>query len=82
MDATTLTRRDHAILRAVGHGSATVVLGDLLLDGRCCSDQFAARRLTRAGLIEAAATGRNGSRVPARLTAAGRRVLITPCLVA
>lgn len=74
MDLTPLTGRDRAILRAVGRGSATVVVGELLLDGRCCSDQFAARRLIRAGLIEAATAGRRG---PARLTGTGRHALGT-----
>jgi hypothetical protein len=70
-----LTDRDRAILRAVGRGTAEITLGtgpDLFLDGRCCADQVAAHRLTRAGLIVAAGPGVVGERVGARLTAAGR----------
>ena len=44
---------------------------DLLLDGRCCSDQSAAHRLARAGLIATAGPGAPGGRVAARLTAVG-----------
>ena len=49
-----LTHRDRAILRAVAGGSAQLVISsepDLYLDGRCSSDQLAARRLAHAGLI-------------------------------
>ncbi|MGD9525898.1 hypothetical protein [Pseudonocardia sp.] len=72
MGTETLTRRDRAILRAVAAGGAELLCGsgpDLLIDGRCCCDQLAARRLARAGLI--AAAGPAGERVPARLTPAG-----------
>lgn len=70
-----LTNRDRAILRAVDSGIAELVTGaepDLYLDGRHCSDQFAARRLAQAGLIAAAAPVASGQRVRARLTIAGR----------
>ncbi|MGQ0577267.1 MAG: hypothetical protein ACT4RN_24145 [Pseudonocardia sp.] len=70
-----LSRRDRAILRAVDAGTAELVAGvepDLYLDGRCCSDQFAAHRLARAGLITAAGPSRPGQRVRARLSPAGR----------
>jgi hypothetical protein len=73
-----LSCRDRAILRAVGDGTAELTVSvepDLFLDGRCCSDQIAARRLARRGLI---ATGRptgSGQRVPARLSRAGRDAL-------
>lgn len=70
-----LSGRDRAILRAVGRGTAEVVVGaelDLYLEGRWCSDQFAAHRLAHAGLIAQQAPGVIGQRVPARLTAAGR----------
>lgn len=73
-----LSHRDRAILRAVDGGSAELVLGAvpaLYLDGRCCSDQFAARGLAHAGLIAAAGSGRTGQRVRARLTVAGRACL-------
>lgn len=75
----TLTSRDRAILRAVDGGNAELVAAgsepDLYLDGRHCSDQFAARRLAIAGLI-AAGPGTAGGRVRARLTAAGRAQLV------
>lgn len=73
-----LSARDRAILRAVGSGNAEFVLGvepDLLLDGRCCCDQSAARRLVQAGLIAPAAQGDIDQRVPAQVTAAGARAL-------
>jgi hypothetical protein len=62
-----LSRRDRAILRAVAGGRAELLVGvepDLYLDGRCCADQVAARRLARAGLIAAVTRGgpRSGSR--------------------
>ena len=75
-----LTRRDRAILRAVAGGTAELLGGsqpDLLLDGRCCCDQSAARRLAHAGLIAPARPAAVGQRVPARLTAAGHRELLT-----
>lgn len=70
-----LSGRDRAILRAVAHGSAELVVGvepDLFLDGRWCADQFAAHCLARAGLIAPQGPSTVGRRVPARLTAAGR----------
>ena len=84
-NVTMLSHRDRAILRAVGGGTAELTTDagtDLFLDGRCCCDQLAARRLARSGLIAAVAptgpadaTRRTASRVPARLTAAGIREL-------
>jgi hypothetical protein len=74
-----LTHRDRAILRAVAGGTAELLGGahpDLLVDGLCCSDQMAARRLTRAGLIAGAAAVSCGRRVPARLTPAGHQGLL------
>jgi hypothetical protein len=71
-----LSRRDRAILRAVAGGGAELLVGvepDLYLDGRCCADQVAARRLARAGVIAAATPGRTAQRVAAWLTSAGRR---------
>jgi hypothetical protein len=63
----TLTGRDRAILRAVATGHAELGIGSVLyVDGRFCSDQAAAWRLTSAGLI-AAAKGATGERVPAVL---------------
>lgn len=74
-----LTHRDRAILRAVAAGTAELLGGsqpDLLVDGRCCCDQVAARRLAHAGLIAAVAPAGVGQRVPARLTAAGHQELL------
>lgn len=75
MTGSALSGRDRAILRAVGRGTAEVVVGaelDLYLDGRWCVDQFAAHRLAHAGLIAQQAPAAVGQRVPARLTAAGQ----------
>lgn len=74
-----LTHRDGAILRAVEEGTAELLCGagpDLFVGGRCCTDQAAARRLVRAGLIAAWMPGAVGTRVPARLTPAGRTELV------
>jgi hypothetical protein len=74
-----LTHRDRAILRAVAGGTAQLSVSsepDLFVDGRCCSDQLAARRLAHAGLITAAVPARTGQRVLAELTPAGRRELL------
>jgi hypothetical protein len=73
-----LSFRDRAILRAVAGGSARLLVSsepDLVLDGRCCSDQPAARRLAHAGLIGAVAAADPGQWVPAALTPAGEREL-------
>lgn len=71
----TLTHRDRAILRAVGGGTAELVATDLYVDGRHCCDQFAARRLTDAGLIVAAGRPAADRRVRATLSTAGRAQL-------
>jgi hypothetical protein len=63
----TLSKRDHAVLRAIAAGRCQVsgrCGTTLLIDGLCCADQFAGARLTGAGLI-AAAESAGG---PARLT--------------
>lgn len=73
-----LTGRDRAILAAVAAGGAELMWGaepDLYLDGRCCSDQAAAHRLVRSGLIAPAGVCVVGRRVPAVVTAAGGNVL-------
>lgn len=74
-----LTHRDRAILRAVAGGTAEL-LGDahpdLFVDGLCCADQMAVRRLAHAGLIAGAAPAARGLRVPARLTPAGHQELL------
>ena len=74
-----LTHRDRAILRAVAGGTAELLGGsepDLLVDGRCCCDQMAARRLARAGLITGAGPAVPSRRVPARLTPLGHQELL------
>lgn len=76
--AAALSHRDRAILRAVEVGTAELLAGvdpALFLDGRCCSDQVAARHLAATGLIIAAGDAAVGQRVRARLSPAGRRVL-------
>ena len=73
-----LTGRDRAILRAVAAGNAELAWGaepDLLRDGRYCCDQSAAHRLARTGLIAPVRVCVAGQRVPATVTAAGRREL-------
>jgi hypothetical protein len=73
--STSLSRRDLAVLRAVAAGRCQMSGasgGSLTVDGLCCCDQFAAPRLTGAGLI-AAAGPQPG---PARLTASGRAALL------
>jgi hypothetical protein len=52
--AISLTGRDRAVLRAVADGRCRISAGacpTLTIDGVCCCDQFAANRLTGAGLI-------------------------------
>lgn len=74
-----LSGRDRAILRAVAAGKAELAWGgvpDLFLDGRCCSDQVAAHRLARTGLIAPTAVGTAGTRVPAGITTAGRDLIL------
>jgi hypothetical protein len=74
-----LSHRDRAILRAVAGGGAQLSVSsepDLFVDGRCCSDQIAARRLAHAGLIVATAPARTGQRVPAELSPTGEQELL------
>lgn len=69
-----LSHRDRALLRAVASGHSELVPGPLpvlIIDGRCCCDQLAARRLTEAGLVDPPAAARR----TATLTAAGRALL-------
>ncbi len=49
------SRRDRAILAAVDAGRCVVAGTALLVDGRCCADQFAGARLRTAGWIEVVA---------------------------
>ncbi|HEY2225578.1 hypothetical protein [Actinomycetospora sp.] len=75
--------RDRAVLLAVAAGRATVSSdpgGALLIDGQPCSDQFAGRRLVRAGLMRLVAEppGRPSTTV---LTAAAIALLGLPISV-
>ena len=75
---TDLTCRAVAMLRAVCAGRAELICGcepDLLIDGRCCCDQYTAHHLATSGLIRPAVAGAVGQRVPAELTDAGRVAL-------
>lgn len=68
-----LTHRDRAVLRAVAAGRCVLSAADgaaLLVDGRCCADQFVGPRLSAAGLIAAAAPADI-----AYITPAGRALL-------
>ena len=81
--ATVVSRRDRAILAAVDAGRCVVMGTALLVDGRCCADQFAGARLRSAGWIELVERldATDGVVVPgvalAGLTAQGRD-LLTP----
>ncbi len=70
MNTTTaaLNHRDRAVLRAVAAGRCELSGATLVVDGLCFADQFAAPRLTAAGLI-AAGSGR------ASLTPSGQALL-------
>ena len=66
-----LTRRDHAILRAVAEGRCAVSAmfgAPLTVDGYAVSDQFTVARLRKAGLITIqgprAVLTRNGHELP------------------
>lgn len=75
-----LSGRDRAILSAVSAGRVELSGScepDLFIDGLCCCDQGAARRLVHTGLIAGAEPGGPESRVPAVLTAFGALVLST-----
>jgi hypothetical protein len=50
-----ISTRDRGVLLAVAAGRCTLSTepgGGLLVDGRPCADQFAARRLVRRGLVD------------------------------
>jgi hypothetical protein len=71
--AAPLSRRDHAVLRAVAAGRCAISADAghaLIVDGLCLADQFTGPRLTSAGLIAAAAESGH-----AHLTASGRALL-------
>ncbi|RSM86090.1 hypothetical protein DMH04_15630 [Kibdelosporangium aridum] len=65
----TISNRDRAVLRAVAAGRCEISGVCLRIDGLSCCDQFAAMRLTQAGLI----TGQDHE--PARLTPSGQALL-------
>ncbi|MFD9738777.1 hypothetical protein [Umezawaea sp. NPDC059074] len=70
--------RDLALLRAVAAGRVHITTNrepDLFVDGVACCDQIGAGSLVRAGFLEPSAPAVPGTRVPARLTALGARVL-------
>ncbi|ALG12394.1 hypothetical protein [Kibdelosporangium phytohabitans] len=69
MNATIISHRDRAVLRAVAAGRCEIAGQCLRIDGLICCDQFAAMRLTQAGLITGA------DREPARLTPSGQALL-------
>lgn len=72
------TYRARAILRAVAAGRVEMTCScepDLFVDGLACCDQFTAHTLIHVGLIRQLRPGLVGSRVPARLTAAGHVAL-------
>jgi hypothetical protein len=59
VNASALSHRDRAVLRAVAAGRcvrAGLQGMALLVDGLCCADQFAGPRLAAAGLIAASTT--------------------------
>lgn len=76
--AVTLTRRDRALLTAVGQGRCELVpsgVPDLRVDGLWFCDQPRAHALVGAGLLARASVQRSRTTVPARLTDAGRAAL-------
>ncbi|WIX98172.1 hypothetical protein QRX60_29350 [Amycolatopsis mongoliensis] len=80
MDAGTLNRREHAILRAVAAGRAELLIScapDLLIDGGWC-DHTAVTRLVSEGWIRPARPAVAGERVPARLTEGAAEALGIP----
>ncbi len=80
MPAVTLTRRDRALLIAVGEGRCDLVnsgVPDLRVDGRWFCDQLRAHALVAAGLLARATTGQSRGATPAMLTDAGRTALNT-----
>jgi hypothetical protein len=68
---TTISNRDRAVLRAVAAGRCQIDGVCLSVDGLSCCDQFAAMRLTQAGLIAQAGPEPQ----PARLTPTGLALL-------
>jgi hypothetical protein len=73
-----LSDRAAAMLRAVAAGRAHITVSvepDLYVDGIPCCDQNTAHALAHTGLVAPARPAPPGSRVPARLTEAGRRAL-------
>jgi len=81
-----LSSRHVAMLRAVAAGRAELTCSrvpDLYVDGRCCTDHSASALLVTAGLVAAGPEPRTATgRVPARVTAVGRALLVDPAHVA
>jgi hypothetical protein len=78
MSTVTLSRRDRALLVAIGEGRCEVVpfgVPDLRVDGLWFCDQPRAHALVGAGLLARAPAERGRATVPAQLTDAGRAVL-------
>lgn len=78
-NATALSHRDRAVLRAVAAGRCRIsrdACAALTIDGLSCCDQLAGPRLTKAGLIAADPNPGAATRLaPARLTPAGNALL-------
>jgi hypothetical protein len=75
-DAASVSPRDRALLQAVSSGRCTVEPGPggtLLVDGRCCADQFALHRFVAAGWVRIA--GGRGEARCVELTPAGQDLL-------
>jgi hypothetical protein len=79
MEFTDMSYRALRLLRSARDGRLEMTLSreaDLRVDSLLCCDQSMAHRLVHCGLIEAAAPGSIGDWVPARITDAGRAVLM------
>lgn len=73
-----LNYRERATLNAVARGNAQLSCSsepDLFIDGIAVCDQSTAHHLARRGYITPQRSGRQGERVPAQLTDAGRLAL-------
>lgn len=76
MTAPTLSHRDAEFLKAVAEGRVELTASSephVYVDGLSCCDQFAARLLIHAGLVRRVPG--TATRIPAKLTAAGRDAL-------
>lgn len=77
--AASVSPRDRALLQAVSSGRCTVEPGPggtLLVDGRCCADQFALHRFVAAGWLRIVdRPGGGGEERRVELTPAGQDLL-------